>query len=261
MKPKKFFAIQQAGREADIYIFGDIVTDRWSEDETSAFSLKEDVRALDADTINVYIDSYGGSVSEGWAIYNELKRHPARVRTFGTGFVASAALYPFMAGEERYAMDPSAYFFHQMLSVGVGNADDLRKAADEIEKLNEIGRAAFTDNTKLTSGDVEALEKGETWLSPYEALDMGIATAVLKNSPDSVPAQSAREMILQRFTGEAENSFLISSGTIQFIKPPEFTPAPDPERSTDPIPEPEPATQPSGLMQTLSSVFCDPDKI
>lgn len=262
MKPKKFFAIQQAGREADIYIFGDIVADRWFEDETSAFSLKETIKGLDADVINVYIDSYGGSVSDGWAIYNELRRHPAKVRTFGTGFVASAALYPFMAGEERYAMDPSAYFFHQILvNSAAGNADDLRKAADELEKLNEIGRAAFTDNTKLTAGDVEALEKAETWLSPYEALDMGIATAVLKNSPDSVPAQSAREMILQRFTGEAENSFLISSGTIQFVKPPEFTPVPDPERSTDPIPEPEPVPQPSGLMQTLSRVFCDPDKI
>lgn len=257
MNPKKFFVIQQAGREADIYIFGDIVTDQWSEEEVSAYSLKETVRALDADVINVYIDSYGGSVSEGWAIYNELKRHPARVRTFGTGFVASAALYPFMAGDERYAMDPSAYFFHQMLSAGVGNADDLRKAADEIEKLNEIGRAAFTDNTKLTAGDVEALEKAETWLSPYEALDMGIATAVMKNAHDSVPTQSAREMILQRFTSEAENSFLISSGTIQFIKPPEFTAALGPETPA----EPEPATQPFGLMQTLSRVFCDPDKI
>lgn len=249
MNPKKFFAIQQAGREADIYIFGDIVTDRLSEEEVSAFSLKEAVRALNADTINVYIDSYGGSVSEGWAIYNELKRHPAKVRTYGTGFVASAALYPFMAGSERYAMDPSAYFFHQMLSVSVGNADDHRKSADEIEKLNKIGRAAFTENTKLTAGDVEALEKAETWLSPYEALDMGIATAVLKNAPESVPAQSARETIVHRFLGGPESRSLTRSGSIQFRKLPEFTHAPKPEA----------ATQPSRLMQTLFHVFCDPD--
>ena len=79
MKPK-YFAVQQAGREADIYIFGDIVAERWYEEETSAFSLKEAVKGLDVDVINVYIDSYGGYVSEGWAIYNELRNHPAKVR-------------------------------------------------------------------------------------------------------------------------------------------------------------------------------------
>lgn len=259
MKPKKFFAIQQAGREADIYIFGDIVADRWFEDETSAFSLKETIKGLDVDVINVYIDSYGGSVSDGWAIYNELRRHPARVRTFGTGFVASAALYPFMAGEERYAMDPSAYFFHQILvNSAAGNADDLRKAADELEKLNEIGRAAFTENTKLTAGEVEAMEKAETWLSPYEALDMGIATAVLKNAPESVPAQSARKRIVQSFVRRPKIEFLVDGNIIQSGKRPEFSPAPEPVPPADPEPEPEP--QPSGLMQTLFRAFCEPEQ-
>ena len=107
-----YYTLQQAGREASIYIFGDIVKEVWWEGDTSAYSLKEQIKSLDADTINVMIDSYGGVVSEGWAIYNELCRHPARIHTYGTGFVALAALYPFMAGDERYAMEPSAYFFH-----------------------------------------------------------------------------------------------------------------------------------------------------
>ena len=157
-----YYTLQQAGREASIYIFGDIVKEVWWEGDTSAYSLKEQIKSLDADTINVMIDSYGGVVSEGWAIYNELCRHPARIHTYGTGFVASAALYPFMAGDERYAMEPSAYFFHRMLSGAAGNAEDLHKTANELEKLGEISRAAFTENTRLSAEEVLALEQAET---------------------------------------------------------------------------------------------------
>lgn len=193
-----YYTLQQAGREADIYIFGDIVTETWWEGETSAYSLKEQIKNLDVDTINVMIDSYGGVVSEGWAIYNELRSHPAYVRTYGVGFVASAALYPFMAGDERYAMEPSAYFFHQMRSAAAGNAEDLRKTAEELEKLNEIGRSAFTENTRLSAKEVLALEQAETWLSPQEALDMGIATAVLRRESAAAVSQSAKGLILHR---------------------------------------------------------------
>lgn len=241
MKPK-YFAVQQAGREADIYIFGDIVADRWYEDETSAFSLKETIKELDADTINVYIDSYGGSVSDGWAIYNELRRHSAKVRTFGTGFVASAALYPFMAGDERYAMDPSAYFFHQILvDWAAGNADDLRKAADDLEKLNEIGRAAFTDNTKLTAEDVLELEKNSTWLSPQEALDLGIATAVLKNAPAAVPSQSVSTAVIH-------SVLLNQPGTPRCV--------PAQHMTSEPLPAPEPKEEtPPTVLQLLGNIF------
>lgn len=193
-----YYTLQQAGREANIYIFGDIVKEVWWEGDTSAYSLKEQIKSLDADTINVMIDSYGGVVSEGWAIYNELRRHPARIHTYGTGFVASAALYPFMAGDERYAMEPSAYFFHRMLSGAAGNAEDLHKTANELEKLGEISRAAFTENTRLSAEEVLALEQAETWLSPQEALDLGIATAVLRREDTAAVTQSAKGLILQR---------------------------------------------------------------
>lgn len=252
MKPK-YFAVQQAGREADIYIFGDIVAERWYEEETSAFSLKEAVKGLDVDVINVYIDSYGGYVSEGWAIYNELRNHPAKVRTFGTGFVASAALYPFMAGDERYAMDPSAYFFHQMLSGASGNADDFRKAADELEKLNAIGRAAFTENTNLTAEDVLELERKETWLSPYEALQLGIATAVINSAPPSIPMQSIKKSVIHQMLIGGNASPMhgcdqIQSGVV-WMGHPSFEPVEGPE------PEETNVNQPAGIMQLLGKIF------
>ena len=95
-----YFAVQQLEKSADIYIFGDIVRQEKSERDVATNGIIGQIKALDAEKINVYIDSYGGAVSEGWAIYNALREHPAQVDTYGMGFVASAAVFPFLAGGE-----------------------------------------------------------------------------------------------------------------------------------------------------------------
>lgn len=194
---KQYFAIQKAQREADLYIFGDIVPFEFFEGDVSAYGITQQIKDLDVDRINVHIDSYGGSVSEGWAIYNALKNHPAKVVTYGDGFVASAALYPFMAGEERYASNLSAYYFHQVMVSASGYAEDLRAAANQAELMTEVGLSAFTEHTGLTAEDVRQLQKSETWLTPSEALERGIATAILA---DSAPryAQGAKRQLLER---------------------------------------------------------------
>lgn len=203
---KQYFAIQQAQREADLYIFGDIVPFELFEGDVSAYGITQQIKDLDVGRINVHIDSYGGAVSEGWAIYNALKNHPAKVVTYGDGFVASAALFPFMAGEERYASNLSAFYFHQVMVSASGYADELRAAADEADMLTEIGGKAFTENTSMTEEEVRQLMESETWLTPSEALERGIATAILA---DSAPryAQGAKRQLLERVFQKAETPF------------------------------------------------------
>ncbi len=199
---KPYFFLQQASREADLYIFGDITPYRWDENDVSAHSLMQQIKNLDVDLIRVHIDSRGGSVSEGWAIYNALQEHPAKVVTYGDGFVASAALYPFMAGEERYASHLSAYYFHQVVTSASGYASDLRAAAEEAEILGEVGLAAFTGRTRMTPEEVRQLQKNETWLTPEQALEKGVATAILADeSPQAV--QDAKRQLLERLLGKA----------------------------------------------------------
>lgn len=201
---KKYYAIQQAGRTADLYIFGDIVPFALFGSDVSAHSLKEQIEGLDVDEIRVHIDSYGGAVSEGWAIYNALRQHPAKVTTYGDGFVASAALYPFLAGDDRIASSLSAYYFHQVSVAAEGYADDLRAAADEAEKMTEIGIQAFVERTSMTGGEVRTLMEAETWLTPAQALEYGLATSIHKD--DGLPvAQDAKKSIMQRLLqAEAE---------------------------------------------------------
>lgn len=194
---KTYFAIQQAERAADLYIFGDIVTEKWFPEESSAYSIQQQIKGLDVDEIRVHIDSYGGAVSEGWAIYNTLREHPAKITTYGDGFVASAALYPFLAGDERIASSLSAYYMHQVMSSAAGYAKDLRAAADDADFLTEQGIKAFVERAGMDENTVRELMEAETWLSPEQALEYGIATAMVSDKGAPI-AQAAKRSIMQR---------------------------------------------------------------
>ena len=197
MKNRKFYAIQQADRAADLYIFGDIVPFVLFDSDVSAHSLVQQIKDLDVDEIRVHIDSYGGSVSEGWAIYNALRQHPAKVVSYGDGFVASAALFPFLAGDERIASSLSAYYFHQVMVAASGYASDLRAAADEAEKMTEIGINAFVERTGMDADQVRQLMQAETWMTPAQALDCGLATSITTDGALPI-AQDAKRAVMQR---------------------------------------------------------------
>lgn len=199
MRPVQILRLEQS---AEVYIFGDIVSSQWYEDETSADSFRRELQDLASDgvtVLNVHVDSYGGAVSAGWAIYNTLKDWPGEVNTYADGFVASAAVYPFLAGRNRYANPMSAFFLHQAWTVADGNADELRKAADDIEKFNAIGLEAFAA-AGMDKDRILELEKDETWLTASEALELGLATEILDRSEDQDAQQSVRGMILQALT-------------------------------------------------------------
>lgn len=200
----KFYAIQQADREAHVYIFGDITSWRWDPSDTSAWSLTQEIKDLDVDVIHVHVDSYGGEVAEGWAIYNTLRQHKAKIVTYADGFVASAAIYPFMAGDQRIANSVAAFYFHQAMVGAYGNADQLRSAADDVEKLNDLGLNAFGD-LGIDTDKILQIERDETWLTPEEALELGIATEIRARSGESKRAsQSIRGMIVQAVTAKRQ---------------------------------------------------------
>lgn len=189
-------------QSAAIYIFGDIVSDQWFEEETSPTSFRKEIEALAAQGVNqidVHVDSYGGSVSAAWAIYNVLKDFPGTVNSFADGFVASAAVYPFLAGRNRKANPMSAFFLHQAWISAAGNADELRKAADDVEKFNSIGLEAFAA-AGIDKERVLQLEKDETWLTAAEAYDLGLATEIIDRSDGTPAQQSVRARIVQKLT-------------------------------------------------------------
>lgn len=199
----RIFNITQNGREADIYIYGDITGYPYKANKSAA-SIVEEIQALDADVINVHINSYGGSVKEGWGMYNALREHKAKIRTYADGFVCSAALYPFLAGDERFASPVSAFYLHQVAVGAHGYAEDLRAAADDADLMTDIGIQAFVDVAGMTKEKTLELMKQETWLRPQAALELGICTAITKSSEDQSYTQSVRQQIIQKLTGVPE---------------------------------------------------------
>ena len=102
--PTKYYQLVNDDTSADLYIFGDICAWAWPElGEQSGVTIVNQLKELDVDTINVHINSYGGDVSEGLAIYNVLREHKAQIVTICDGFACSAASVVFMAGDRRVA--------------------------------------------------------------------------------------------------------------------------------------------------------------
>lgn len=196
--PKPYFDMQQSGEEANIYIFGDITSFRGIENDVSAYHLANQLeQAGNLAEINVHVDSYGGEVSEGFAIYNALRAKNAQITTYADGFVASAAIYPFLAGTQRIANNVSAFYFHPVIGGGRGYAEDLREAADELDKLTEIGLGAFT-NAGMKEQAARDLVNSKTWYSPEAVLEMGLATSIQKQQHDPAAAQSVRDTVIRQ---------------------------------------------------------------
>lgn len=202
--PKPYFDFQQAGEQADIYIFGDITSFPCVESDVSAFRL---ARLLEQSEnlaeINIHVDSYGGEVSEGFAIYNAIRNKNAHVKTYADGFVASAAIYPFLAGDERVANNVSAFYFHPVIGGQYGYAEDLREAADELDKLTEIGLGAFTA-AGMKEQAARDLINSKTWYAPEAVLEMGLATSIQKQSNSKTALQSVRSLIVRQMLGVPE---------------------------------------------------------
>ena len=193
----KYYALETNGKEADIYIFGDITSWEWFENDVSSYTLSKELQMLDPDieVINVHINSYGGEVAEGLAIYNLLRNHKAKVRTYCDGFACSIASVIFMAGDERIMNNASLLMVHNAWMYTAGNADKLRKDADDLDKITQASIEAYKSRVNITEEKIKELLDNETWILPSEALEMGFATAIVGETATSKAAASARKTL------------------------------------------------------------------
>lgn len=194
---RNYFSLEKTKQTATINIYGDITSWAWEElGEVSAVNLSKQLEALgDVDQIDVYINSYGGEVAEGLAIYNALKRHKAKVTTYCDGFACSIASVIFMAGDERVMNESSLLMIHNAWTYAMGNSEELRKQADDLEKITQASVEAYKSHSSLSEKQIKKLMDDETWILPTEALEYGFATSIDK--PDSKNA--SQNAFLQLF--------------------------------------------------------------
>lgn len=206
---KKYFQLttSEDGTTADLDIYGDISSCWWNDDAMSATKLSKQLDELgDVSQINVHINSYGGEVAEGLAIYSALRRRKAHVRTTCDGFACSIASVIFMAGDERLMSDASLLMIHNAWTSAWGvNAADLRKLADDMDTITSASKSAYMSRVSITEDELTALMDAETWISPTDAVDMGFATAIETFESDDKASQSARDSLMALVMASVEH--------------------------------------------------------
>ena len=149
----------------------------------SAKQVVEDLQDIKASTINVRINSPGGSVHEGFAIANALRDHKAKVIVDVDALAASIASYIAVeAADEVRMADNSMMMIHNAWTVGMGDAAELRRTADLLDKHNEIIVEAYA---RRSGGDVSQVREwmdAETWFNAEEARDVGLADTVTEEA-------------------------------------------------------------------------------
>ena len=173
---KRFYSLVVNGTVAELDIYGDIVSEAysWDESDMNVYRLSRILEGLEGvSQINVNINSYGGEVAEGIAIYNALRRHSAKIVTRCDGMACSIASVIFMAGDERVMYAPSMLMIHNASSMAWGTAADLRKAAEDNEKITSMSKAAYMERVSITEKELTKLMDAETWLNAEEAREAG----------------------------------------------------------------------------------------
>ena len=215
---KKYYSLTQRDSEAHINIYGDITSWEWLESDVSSYTLSKELDTLDVGVINVYINSYGGEVAEGLAIYNALKRHKAKIKTYADGFACSIASVIFMSGDERIMYNSSLLMIHNAWVSTSGNANDLRAEADALEKITQASINAYMSNVNITEEELKILLNSDTWLLPSEALEMGFATSVVADSVTNKASQSVKKALMtmvKQNKKEEEKEIKQAEGTLE----------------------------------------------
>lgn len=222
----------------DLYIYDDVAArgkfdwSTWTqlESETSAKYFRDKLSEIPADaTINLYINSNGGEVKEGVGIYNQLKRHGAKINGIVDGNAYSVAFLILMACDHKVMNLGTSALVHNMWTICMGNAAALRKEADDLDKLMESNRQIFLEASggKITEEKLIELMDAETFLTPDECLEYGFIDEVNRQAvpdPDEDPEDEPDDDELEQL--RAENARMKAQIEDLQQKIPEGKPAP-----------------------------------
>ena len=172
--------------EAELEIYDDIgeETDFWTGEKTgiSASSITDFLRQHESvNTINVHINSFGGYVFEGITIHNVLKGSGKKINVIIDGIAASIASVIAMAGDSIKMYPTSQMMIHNCWGWVCGNANDLRKEADNMDAIMESSKIAYLEksNGKLSRKDLDKMLDEETYLTADRCYELGLCDEIL----------------------------------------------------------------------------------
>lgn len=180
----------QTDTSADLYFYGDIASETWQsdcyEEDMAPGDVKEFLDELTGtEKINIHINSGGGSVFGGIAIYNMLKRNDAYKTVYIDGLAASIASVIAMSGDEVIIPKNAAMMIHKPMTsyfLTSKNADELRKDAEALDSCQELIMNTYMTKAKATREEIEEKVNDETWLTGEEAAELFDLTVEKENN-------------------------------------------------------------------------------
>jgi ATP-dependent protease ClpP protease subunit len=188
----KFWKLKNSveGSGTEIYIEGAISSEEWWGDEATPSQLREELKAISGNKITVVINSGGGDVWAGLAMYNALRELEAEVVVRVDGLAASIASVIAMAGDKVIMSPGSMMMIHKASAWAGGNSDDLEKVIEMLETVEQSIVPIYADRTGLSREEVQEMMNAETWLSAEDAVEKGFADEVAKKAVQEVPTNS-----------------------------------------------------------------------
>lgn len=178
----KWLEVLAKAKIGEVYIYGEIDDFKWWGDEVTPTDIKEELAKLkDVDEINVYVNSPGGGVFAGVAIYNELKRFNKPVTSYIDGIAASIASLIVLAADKVVMPFNAMLMIHNPWTFACGNADEMRRIADKLDKVTDSTLIpTYQAKTGLDTEKLKEMLAEETWMNGDEAAKLGFVDEVLE---------------------------------------------------------------------------------
>lgn len=208
--------------------------DDWG--EWFGLSAKEFGAALDqlpdtVDEIELHINSPGGMVHEGLAILNQLRQHKATVTVVVDGIAASAASFIAMGADKVLMAPNSELMIHNAWGLAIGDTDDLRKAADELGRVNTNLARIYQSKAGGDVDDWLDAMRIESWYSDEEAVAAGLADAILRDEPEDTSAEAHFNLQVFAHAGRANapSPYMPRTAPAAAVRPAELSVTPEKE--------------------------------
>jgi ATP-dependent Clp protease protease subunit len=240
-KAKKFWKFKaKEDKTGELLLYGEISSVTWWGDEVTPKEFKKDLDALgDIDILNIYVNSPGGDVFAAQAIVSMLKRHKAEKNIHVDGLMASAST--FLVDVGKVIMPSNAMMmYHNPSTIVWGNANDMRKMADDLDKVRESMLVIYRDKTGMTNEEIIAILDAETWMTAEEAVEYGFADELEEEK--KVAASISNTILI--FNGiETDMSKFVHPESIikkfiAFSEPAKPKDEPIPPKDPDPVSDP-----------------------
>ncbi len=230
MNEKTYFRFEQLGENKvhKLYIYDDVTeygkfnwnTWEYEESETGCKYFRDQLNEIPEDAeIELHINSCGGSVKEGIAIYNLLKQHKAHKTCYVDGFAYSIASVICLACDKVIMGVGTSMLIHNMALAAYGNAETLRKYADDLDTLMEGNRKIYLERMKgVTEDELKEMMEKETYLTPDQCLEYGLCDEIGTYKADETKTAQRANKEVKELKEQLESMRQLKKEMQQFMK-------------------------------------------